>query len=105
MKKLSWKDIVLAITVFVNLAVWYLVYSRRELMDKYWEVTGVSTVFLFWILVVRFEKIWFSMIVSNFWIPKDSDDNTPHDLYELAKFFYVIIIAGFSISLITKLIG
>jgi hypothetical protein len=108
MKKLSWKDVVLAITIFVNVVVWYLAYSRREIMERYWEITGISVVFLFWIVATRFEKAWIKVIALNTWIPKDEDDPSgglPHDLYQLTKFFYIIIIAGFIISLITKLIG
>ena len=108
MKRLSWKDITLAITIFVNIVVWYLGYSKRELMDKYWETIGISAVFLFWILATRFEKAWIKMIASNPFIPEHKDDPSgglPHDIYQLTKFFYIIAIAGLSFSLITKMIG
>lgn len=98
----------MVITIFVNIVVWYLAYSRHELMEQYWEFMGISVVFLFWMLATRFEKGWIKMIASNPFISVDNDDPSgglPHDIYQLTKFIYVIAIAGLSFSLITKLIG
>ena len=92
----------------MNIVVWYLVSSQHELMKQYWEVIGISVVFLFWMFATRFEKAWIKMIASNPFIPEDKDDvsgGLPHDIYQLTKFFYIIAIAGLSFSLITKVIG
>lgn len=108
MKSVSWKDFTLAITILVNVVVWYLASYSRELMEQYWEVIGISVTFLFWMFATRFEKTWIKMIASNPFIPEHKDDPSgglPHDIYQLTKFFYIIAIAGFSFSLITKMIG
>ena len=108
MKQFSWKDIVLAITILINMFVWYLAYSKHELKEQYWEVTGISMVFLFWTFTTRFEKVLIKIMATYSWFPEDPDDpagGLSHDLFQMGRFFYVIFIFLLSLSLITKIFG